>query len=170
MPAAGIVAGLDREAVIFSRLFHTAYPIIQRKRGIVVRIHTALLAGLSILFVRGSVHAQDSPADRKPTTTSEEHFGLGQYFDELALQEQRWAQSYKRLASLYREKEPPLGLDATSTGEVRKQYTRLAEIDSKAAKAIEDLAAYHRRQAERMDNVSLAPREGPTGTFSSVGR
>lgn len=147
--------GWIEKTATFSRLFHTARPIIIQ-RMIVMRIHLAALAALSILFVGTNALAQGRSADKTPATMSEEHLSLGQYFDQLASRERALAQSYERMASFYREKAPPAGVDATSAAEMCQQYKQLAEIDSKVAKTAEDLAVYYRRQAKQMRNYAFS--------------
>jgi hypothetical protein len=109
--------------------------------------------------------------DKGPTTGNapKDHLSLADYFRELASQEHALAESHEHIATLYKEKAPPVGLDPASAREMKKQYKRLAEIATKAAQAADNLAEYHSRLAELASHAPLAPRHA-NPTFSSLGK
>src|SRR5215475_3700122 len=113
-----------------------------------------------------SVQAASNSTDARPTG---DELSLARYFRELATQEHALADSYRRMAALYKDKTAPLGLDPSSARELRNQYRRLAEIETKTAEAANDLAEYHGRLAESTRNICSEPvRRHPS--FSSFGK
>ena len=83
----------------------------------------------------------------------EDHFLLAKYFRELAAREQALAKSYDHIATIYRERSLPPGLDQASTREMKNQYKRLAETEKKAAEAATTVAEYHARLAELVERL-----------------
>lgn len=73
--------------------------------------------------------------------------GLAKYFQDLALQEQALAESYKRIAKMYEQKMPPSDVDPASARELKNHYRRLAETQRKTAETAARVATYHTRLA-----------------------
>lgn len=131
------------------------------------------LAGLSILFLVPAVVAAQEPASNSSKTAQadkasitgnapENHSSLADYFRNLALQEQVLAESYERLAATYK-KALTAGLDSAAASEMKDQYRRLTEVETKAAKAAGELADFHSRLAEELSLVAAAPRHPNPG-------
>ena len=93
------------------------------------------------------------------------NFTLAGYFRDLASQEQALAESYERIAAMYKENAQHQGADPPPVAEMDNEYRRLAEIERRAAKLTASLADYHGRVAEE----SRAPRRG-NPPFSSFGK
>ena len=96
---------------------------------------------------------------------AEDHSILAGYFRDLASQGQALAESYEHIAALYKEHAQHQDADPVQAAEMEKQFTRLAELERRAAKLTESLADYHSLLAEE----SRAPRR-PNPTFSSFGK
>ena len=127
---------------------------------------TLALSALFLLTIRplssqeGS-HAQVEPAQKSSQRASrttedakEDHLSLAGYFGELASQEQILADSYSRLAAIYKDKVPAPGT-ADVTAREMAIYRRLAEAAERAAAAVERVAAYHSRVAERVGHTPV---------------
>ena len=107
---------------------------------------------------RNAVPATGTPLSSKGEATPEEHFRLAEYLRDLATQEQSLARSYDHLAKLYQEKTMPADLSPSTAREIKNQLLRLAETERKAAAAAANLAGYHARLAERVEQFPVAAR------------
>lgn len=125
-----------------------------------MRLHIIVGAVLSavVLAAPGPAVAQEGVANNAKASQAQhagiaaaspvaDHAHLSDYFRDLASQEQALAESYARIATLYKEKVPLPGLDPATTDELRKQCRHLAETGRKAAAAATYMAAYHVRLA-----------------------
>jgi hypothetical protein len=115
---------------------------------------------------RTPVQAEADSTDSEPPG---DELSLARYFRELASQEYALADSYRHTAAVYKDTTMPRGLDLSSARDLRNQYSRLAEIETRAAQATDDRAEYLSRLAEATRNIgSKAVRRNPS--FSSFGK
>ena len=140
-----------------------------------LQLTRAVAAGVFIVALK-NIPAQEQalsaskPANReeKASTVSivaEDHLSLAGYFRDLASQEQALAESYEHVAALYKEYAQHQGADSVRAAEMENQFSRLAEIERRAAKLTAGLADYYTRLAED----SRAPRRS-NPPFSSFGK
>jgi hypothetical protein len=90
---------------------------------------------------------------------------LAAYFRELASQEKALADSYERLATIYKKTKPLEGSNQASAREIENQYKRLAAVEATAATVAETVAAYHNRMA---DLAGSAPLEAARARIDSA--
>ena len=102
---------------------------------------------------------------------SENHTSLAVYFSELASQERSLADSYTRLAAIYKGKTPPPGTNDRTAREMAIHYKRLAETANKAAAAVETVAAHHNQVAEQVGDTPVPnSTRHATQSFSALGK
>jgi len=96
------------------------------------------------------------PAANATAGVSEDQFKLEEYFRQLASEEHALAESYARLAALWKHQTLPANLDPAAAREIRNHYRRLAEIEEKAATAAAAAAEHHKRLAAQMGQLPVA--------------
>jgi hypothetical protein len=137
---------------------------------------TRAVAAVVVIVAPGIMSAQEralntsKPANREEKASrvsivAEDHLSLAGYFRDLASQEQALAESYEHVAALYKEYAQHQGADSVRAAEMENQFSRLAEIERRAAKLTAGLADYYTRLAEE----SRAPRRS-NPPFSSFGK
>ena len=150
-----------------------------------MKLRILAMLALSVIFLAvQSLSAQEgdvaqsgpgqSSSKRVPSPTtrvSEGQVSLAPYFNELASQERDLADTFSRLAAIYRVKTPPRGTGDATAREMAVQYRRMAEAAKKAAEAAASVAAYHGRVARQAGYTPVpnSPRH-PTQTFSTMGK